>query len=951
MAKNQEEKNLKAIVGIGASAGGLQALIQFFSHLPDNTNMAFVVILHRSGQDHDTLSELIQNKTEVKVVNITDGIKIKPNTVYICPPQKDLSIYSRQLHLFDLKDYETQLHPIDSFFKSLAHEEGRMAACIIMSGTGSDGTLGMREINANNGLSIIQSVESADYTEMPNNAIRTGLVDFVKPPDQMPQTLMDFYSNKYHIEKPGETIDEEWLTKIFSIMKKYTGHDFSLYKRNTLVRRIARRMGLNNIENKKQYIKYLNNYDNEKKALFSELLIGLTSFFREPDAFETLKQEVLSELIGKAGKDNEDNNLRVWVPGCHTGEEAYSICIIIKELLYKKKKDIKLQIFGTDLNKKSIEKAREGLFPESIEDEVSKDRLNRFFSKEDSFYRVKREVREAIIFSEQNILKDPPFINVHLISCRNLLIYLNQEAQKKVLPLFHYTLNKNGYLMLGPSETIGQYTNLFESVNTQWKIFRKKDTPSSFNKEGIRFPITSMDYHKKINSGLNIEEKSKFLRREKSVKDLILNNLPYTYILLDKDHYIQYIQGDSGTYLKPSQGFPSQDILDMAREGLKIELSTLLRKAKSDSQEVTRKGVKVKTNGEFKSIDINIKPIEDTEEISYGFLLTFSISEKNEIINNENSTEREKNQDMRIIELEKELQDTRQSYRHSIEDLETSFEEIKSMNEELQSSNEELKSSKEELHSLNEELSTVNSELQEKVTELQETRDDMQNLLQSTQISTVFLDKNLNIRRFTDESKKLFNFIHTDIGRPFYHVSNNLREENITADVKNVLKELTPISKLVRTNNDYWYKMKIMPYRTKEDVIDGVVVTFFDINELEFSLEFLENIFNRVKEPLLVMDDELTIVKANESFFETFQVSKKETIGHYLYNLGNGQWNIQELRENLNKITPKESSIINFEVEHNFETIGEKKMQLNASKLKHQGPKAERILLAIEDIT
>lgn len=825
------------IVGLGASAGGLEALRAFFTVVPKPSGMAYIVVIHMTPKQPSMMPDLLQKVTPIPVKAASDGETIEPDHVYVIPPDHDISIFKGKIQLLGMLGKGVG-HSIDLFFRSLAHDQGDKAAAIILSGTGTDGTLGIKEIKGCEGLVLAQSEETAGYDGMPRSAIASGVVDMVLPPAEMPLKLIQYFSHPALKNETSVTDNSgdkrEWLNKIFAILRNHTGHDFSVYKINTILRRIGRRMGLNHVETHESYVRYLRETPGEVEFLFRELLIGVTNFFRDAESFETLKTDILPKLFESM---KEDDSFRVWIPGCSTGEEVFSLAIVFREVLDKNPKRINLQLFGTDIDSYAIDKARDGLFPASISEDVSKERLNRFFIREGDFYRIRKEIRDAVVFSVQDVIKDPPFSRLDLLCCRNLLIYLDTDAQKKLLPLFHYTLKPNGLLILGSSETIGGFSNLFETLDKKWKIFRRLEVPQAL-RQIVIFPGGTV-------SAETAMEKRAVTSAERNAdlnfftQKAILDQFAPTAVLINANGDILNVQGRTGKYLETPSGPPTNNILDLAREGLRIELSSALRAANSTSMKVTRKRIAVKTNGDIQLIDLHVCPQTMPQELAGRLLVVF---EDIDIAPGQAAAAGGEQGGMltdssRITELERELQITRESHQTTIEELESSNEELKSTNEELQSSNEELQStneelesSKEELQSLNEELQTVNSELQCKVEELSAAHDDMRNLMNSTEIATIFVDNDMRIRRFTTEAIHIINLIQTDIGRPLQHVVCNLKYEKMIADLEKVMKTLIPKECEVQTLEGKWFKMRIIPYRTTDNRIDGAALTFSDID-------------------------------------------------------------------------------------------------------------------------
>ncbi len=889
------------VIGVGASAGGLKALKSFFAAVPENSDMAYIVISHMAANQKSLLPELLQSVTPIPVSTAIDGNTIKPNHIYIVPPGKEISIIKNSLQIFDAQEHMISL-PIDFFLRSLALDKGDNAAAIILSGSGSDGTLGLKEIKLHNGLVLAQTETSAEYDSMPSSAIATGMVDFVMNPEDMPRRLVNYFQfseinpnikQRSHNELPKE---KNWLSKIFTVLRNHTSHDFSSYKSSTILRRIERRMIQNQIENHEQYIRFLLDNSKEMDALFRELLIGVTNFFRDAASFETLTAKALPGVIENM---SNDSTLRAWIPACSTGEEVFSLAMILREYLDTLPKRINIQLFGTDIDKFAIDKAREGIYPANIETDVSKERLRRFFIKHGNTYQVRKEIRDCAIFSVQDIIKDPPFSRLNILSCRNLLIYLNGDTQKMLLPLFHYTLQKGGILMLSSSETIGGFTDLFATLDSKWKIFKRQETPQGL-RQGIYFPSGSSK-PEIINDTLLVGDSHK-LNITELAKNAILDQFTPTSILIDAKGEILYVQGRTAKYLETPSGPPTMNILDMVKEGLRLELLSAQREAKNTGVKVTVQRVAFKSNGEMQVVKLHVYPQHNPEQLKGTCLVVFEDvetesshgKEQEKIVNNALSD------NSKIAELERELKITREGHQSTIEQLESSNEELKSANEELQSSNEELQStneemesSKEELQSLNEELQTVNAELENKIEELSSAHDDMHNLLNSTEIATIFVDNNICVRRYTPDATAIVNFIQADLGRPLKHVANNLIDQTIIVDIEQVLEKLSVIEREVMTEPGKWFHMRIIPYRTMDNHLDGAVLTFSSIdeqkkvqdklqtsiNEREAAWNLARSIFNMSEEPMLVLDNKKCVVLTNKAFADLMQLKQDEIYG------------------------------------------------------------------------
>lgn len=955
------------VVGIGASAGGLEAFEQFFTHMPADSGMAFVLVPHLAPSYKSIMTEILQKYTKMEVMEAEDGIAVEPDKVYIIPPNKDIAILNGALQLLEPAGAHGQRHPIDFFLRSLAKDQGEKAIAIVLSGTGTEGTLGLREIKGEGGLVMVQDTESAKYDGMPRSAIATNLVDFILPADRMPEHLIKFSTGIKLEERKKTSVSKdtliENLQKVFVLIRNHTGHDFSRYKKNTIIRRIERRMTVHHIGKMADYIRYLRENPNEIELLFKEILIRVTHFFREPEAYAALKKKVLPSLFKSK---SYDQLLRIWVPACCTGEEAYSLAMLFLEYMEKIKKNYTIQIFATDLDHEAIETARAGLYPNTIDVDVSQQRLKRFFVKKDSSYKIKEEVRDLVVFADQNLVKDPPFSRMDLISCKNLLIYMEPELQKKLLSNFYYSLNPGGILALGASEGIADLTGVFSVIDKKWKLFELKDKEIHFRPVRVDQPPLDPSQIPAPRARREHLVRAEKVDIHELTRGILLDEFTPPCVIINKAGDILYIHGRTGKYLEPAPGKARLNIFEMARSGLKLELRALARTAIQKRRESVQDRLEVKTNGETHHCKIRVKPLEAPAILQGLLMVVFEAqpSPQHQTTTGKRTDTKDKNY-RHVSELETELKVTREHLQTNIEELETTNEELQSSNEELQSANEELQStneeletSKEELQSVNEELLTVNAELQNKNEELSKAGNDMTNLLASTKIASIFLDDNLCIKQFTPEVTKIINLIETDRGRPIYDIVSKLQYQSLKEDSANVLKTLAMKVKEVPDENGHWYLLKIMPYRTIENVIDGVVLTFSDItsqkkvqNDLRDAMTYAEDIVETIREPLLILDSNLTILSANRSFQKTFRVTERETTGQQLYQLGNGQWNIPELKELMEKILPKKTSFDNYKVEQDFPSIGRKVMLLNARRVRQVRKGREMILLAFQDIT
>jgi two-component system CheB/CheR fusion protein len=819
------------IVGIGASAGGLEALEQFFSNMPVDSGMAFIVIQHLDPTHPGIMPELLQRITQMKVLQVTDQLKVKPNCVYVIPPNKSLSILNGTLHLFEPIEARGLRLPIDIFFKSLADDRLDKSIGIILSGMGSDGSMGIKAIKEKNGLVLVQDPNTSKCDGMPRSAIEVINADVVANAEELSVKLISLL--KYG---SGEKIDTEIDSKIISnldkivlLLREQTGHDFSLYKKNTLFRRIERRKGVHQIDKIHNYVRFLQENPSEIDILFKELLIGVTSFFRDTAVWKKLKEEILPTFLNELP---DGYLLRAWIPGCSTGEEAYSLAITFKEVIEAAKnyKNLTLQIFATDIDNDAIEKARKGVFLSNISADVSPERISRYFTVDGDGYRINSQIREMVVFAPQNVIKDPPFTKLDILSCRNMLIYMEPELQKKLMVLYNYSLNPGGIMLLGTAETLGNMKDGFKELDTKLKIYKRS---SSVNQpELIDFP--SSFYQHKTVAKINNTQAPVIENIQTITDNILLQRFAPASVLVNEKGDIIYITGRTGKYLEPVAGKANWNIYAMAREGLRYELPTAFRKALQSFDPVILHNIKVGTNGGTQFIDVTLQRIEAPETVRGMIIIVFK--DVAPVIEQKITGKRIKSTRQKELELElqrnlEELQSTREEMQTSQEELKSTNEELQSTNEELQSTNEELTTSKEEMQSLNEELQTVNIELQSKVNDLVNANNDMKNLLNSTEIATLFVDKELNIRRFTDPITHLFKLRNADIGRPFTDLVTDLQYPEIDSHARQVLKTLTSIETAKATVNDNLFNIRIMPYRTLDDRIDGLVITFSDITK------------------------------------------------------------------------------------------------------------------------
>jgi len=824
----QPETNFP-IVGIGASAGGLEALELFLANVPAESGMAFVIVQHLDPTHKGVLVELLQRGTAMRVFQIKDRMRIEPNCVYVIPPNKNLSILHGSLHLLEMVSPRGLRLPIDFFLRALADDQQDRSIGVILSGMGSDGTLGLRAIKEKAGVVFVQEPATAKFDGMPHSAIEAGLADVIAPADAIPGKIIAYLQHVPLI--PNTKLEEDSITqsaleKVVIVLRSQTGHDFSLYKKTTIYRRIERRMGLHQIKKINNYVRFLQENPQEVDLLFRELLIGVTNFFRDPEAWAQLKTEVWPSIFSRHVSNNA---LRAWIPACSTGEEAYSMAILFQEALEQLKpaRNIALQIFATDLDPQAIEKAREGLFPANIAADVSAERLERFFIKVERGYQVSKSIREMIIFAPQNIIMDPPFTKLDLVSCRNLLIYLTPELQKKLLPLFHYSLNPGGFLFLGGAETVGNFTNLFSVLPGKTRLYQRLENSQAL--DALEFPTAFVTSHPKAGK----ESLKPPASLQTLADELLLRKHSPAAVLTNAKGDILYTNGRIGKYLEPAAGRANWNIFVMVREGLNYELISAFQKALRQKETVVLRNLEVSTSESRQVLNITIEPLNGQNALDGSVLIVFS----DVVLKPKTKTSSGKTkQSAQLIEWQRDLESARQEIQTLREEMQTSQEELKSTNEEMQSANEELQSSneelttsKEELQSMNEELHTVNQELQTRLDELSSTNNDMKNLLDSTNIATLFLDNNLCVRRITTETSKITKLIPGDVGRPITDIASALLYPELAEDAQAVLQTLTKVEKQLTVPDGSWFAVRILPYRTLENRIDGVVITFSDI--------------------------------------------------------------------------------------------------------------------------
>jgi two-component system CheB/CheR fusion protein len=946
------------IVGIGASAGGLEAMEKFLHGLLPEMGMGFVIVTHQRAGHVSLLPEILSKATNLTVVPITNGMKVQAGRIHVSPPGVQVTLHQGRLHCAENTTNLAQHLPIDEFLRSLAADQGKQAICVILSGTGTDGTLGVKAIKAAAGMAMAEDPQVAAYSGMPNSAIATGLVDYVLPPEEMPAQLLAYVEGSSIAGSEAVIVPLEPLKEIFQLIRSRTGNDFSNYKGNTVHRRIERRMSVHQIKAPSGYVRFLSENPAEIDLLFKELLISVTSFFRDEAAFESLAAGPLTERLESL---EEGGKFRAWIPGCATGEEVYSLGILLAECMDRVKRQFDVQIFGTDLDSEAIDTARRGCYPDGVTADISTERLKHWFVHENSKYCVRKKLREMTVFAPQNVIHDPPFTRLDFLSCRNLMIYLDADLQKRLIPMFHYALKPGGILFLGPSETVNDFSSLFEVIDKKWKIYRRKETDANSG----RLPQFSIKTPVIANRADNMNMIQSMPERQTglAIVRLLLERFCPASVVVNEHGEIVYLSGRTGDYLEPATGRPRMNVLEMASKGLRTELGAALRRATSSDADigVVHASVRVLSNGDFTRVNVSVTRILEPVTLRGLYLITFSPTEADSEVSATSSPPADHETaapvgDNAVLELE--LRHTQESLQATIEELETSNEELSSANEELQSTNEEMQSSneeletaREELQSLNEEMTTVNNEMESKIEALANANDDLENLLNSTEIATLYLDGDLNIKRFTQRTSGIFNLIPSDIGRPLGDLASSLCYDQLDADCRRAIETLKSSEAEVVSQDGHWYLMRIMPYRKAENLIDGVVLTLVNIDKIKKSRkqrDYYEAIVETVREPLVILDKEFKVVSCNRAFYETFKTRSKPTEGESLFEIGGDKWEIPQLRSALEKVIETNKKIENFRVEAVFPRIGSRVFMLNARQIPMEVGIAPLILLAME---
>ncbi|BAC89795.1 chemotaxis protein CheB [Gloeobacter violaceus] len=957
-----------AIVAVGASAGGLEAFTQFLGALPTDTGMAFVLIQHLKADQPSLLVEILDKTTGMDVVQVHNGTVVEPNHVYVIPPDRQMAITSGVLTLSQRRKTDGQFMPIDSFFHSLAADWGNRAIGVVLSGADGDGAQGLKAIKAAGGLAFAQDEQSARFPSMPHNAAATGLLDFVLPPREIAVRLAAVGRHPY-IAPPAATAPptppgaEEARSAAIALLRAATGVDFGQYKRPTFERRLQRRMALHQIESPQEFVRHLQDHPEEVQALYRDVLISVTGFFRDPEAFEAVKNTVLSAITQQRA---EGLPIRVWVPGCATGEEVYSLAIGVLEFLEEHPSPTPVQFFGTDISEEAIALARTGLYHASQIEGLSPERLRRFFSQGEGGHRVCKRVRELCVFARHDLLADPPFSQMDLVSCRNVLIYFSLPAQKRVLTTFHYSLKPDGFLLLGTSESPGGASELFNRVDSKNKLFSRKAVPARLLLEYAAGPVAADPLNPKQPAAGGAGNAPDL---QKEADRLVLDRYAPVGVVVGADAEVLHFRGQTGPYLQPSPGRASLNLLKMVHPGLRSQLRSALQLAAKQSLAQCQQDIRLYDGDRERRVRIDVAPFRSASGQTH-FLVLFADTPMVEVSAplpgpRSAAADRQSAQQQRLLELQQELTAKEEYLRTAIEEseavnqnLRVANEEILSSNEELQSTNEELQTAKEEIQSTNEELHTINDELQRRNRELDRLGNDLQNLLASTRLPIVMLDSELRIRRFTPQAGELLHFVSADVGRPVRDINHRLSVPDLPERVLEVIASRRIHIQEVQDRGGHWHELCIRPYHTLDGATEGAVLVLVDIDqskraveEVKAARDYAEAIVETVGEPLIVLDAELSAVTANRAFYELFETHPDQIEGRSLFEVSGGQWNLPQLREALEGVLQGDGRVQDFEVDRDFERLGRKILLLNARHMPFYAGGPRQILLSVSDVT
>jgi two-component system, chemotaxis family, CheB/CheR fusion protein len=956
-----ESDSPSRVVGIGASAGGLEAVSELLRHLPNNTGMAFVFIQHLEPRQTSRLTEILSRITDMPVEVASNQLRMKRNHVYVMPPGVDITLSDGLLILERRTESAGRHLPIDYFFHSLAKEQRSKSVAIILSGMGHDGSAGLKSIKEQGGTTLAQDAPSAQHGSMPAAAIDSGCVDIVTTPRKIAAELVRLAQNRPAKSTRRRSVTDNGLKGIFDLLRSRTEVDFTQYRKTTVRRRIQRRMIVHRLDGVDEYFTLLKRNPEEVDALFREMLIHVTSFFREAETFDVLQSVVLARLLEKRGQNDP---IRIWLPGCSTGEEAYSLAIVVTEFFDNRPESPAIQIFATDVNDRVLEIARKGLFDANIETSITKERLRRFFSKNARGYQINKQIRELCVFARQNVLRDPPFSRLDLISCRNVLIYFETAAQKKLIPFFHYALKPGGFLLLGGAETVGNFSDLFEPVDSKTKLFAKRSVQSPvLSRMAVQTP--GLKEQALIDFAAQATLQQPDIRRE--VDRTLIDRYCPPAIVVDSGMKIIQFRGNVAPFLDPDPGEASLDLFRMLKSSLEMPLRSTINDAKKSNAPVRKEGVLLQGETLATFLNLEVIPMSGSAVRERCYLLLFEGSRLavSDTIPLKSKKGRRNLQDIRVSQLEQEVATTRQHLQTLIEEqestneeLHSANEEIQSSNEELQSTNEELETAKEELQSTNEELITLNEELKSGNVELTVLNNDLTNLLKSVNIPIVMVDRGLRIRRFTPVAQRTLKLIPADVGRSITDLRADVEIPQLETLISEVMDTLSAREVEVQDRRGHWYKLQIRPYETSDNKITGAVMILFDINSAKLETErskmmanYGEGFIGTVRSSVVVLDGKLQVKIATTHFYDTFRLLPKETEGFSIFDIGNGQWNFPEFRALLEETLAHQSRVADFDLEHEFPTLGRKKITLNLRQVEAGNPENALTVISIEEIS
>jgi len=946
------------VVGMGASAGGIEAFSKFFDAMPHDSGAAFVLVLHLDPTRESHMATVLAAHTTMPVVQVEDQMQILPNHVYVIAPDRDLTVTAGVLHLIKPAEKRGHRHPVDVLFRSLAADQGERVIAVVLSGTGSNGTDGLKEVRAAGGLILVQDPETAKFDGMPRSAIAAGMADHVLAPEAMPAILGQYFRNEYIAEPKGgetsETSSQHLIDQVLTVVRTRTGHNFNTYRRSTLQRRIQRRLSLYNIVSLDAYLTDLRNDPTEAATLVKDLLINVTSFFRDADAWKTLCDLVITPLVTSR---ETGSAIRVWVPGCSTGEEAYTVAMLIAEQATLAGKTFDVKIFATDAREDNLQIARDGIYPAAAVTGLDATRKRRFFEAAEATYRVKKDLRATVVFAPQSLLSDPPFSHLDLVTCRNLLIYLEPDAQQGIIALFHFALDPGGAMMLGNTETVGRHSGVFEPLSKKWRIYKRL---GATRLDIANFPVLRGQpvRQKPEQQTATGQSPDQTLPAADLARRALLERFAPAAVLIDAAGRVVYFHGSTGAYLEQPTGEPSSDVFTIAREGLMTKLRSAVRKVRDEGSDVSFEA-KLRDSVGHRAVMVTASPITGSGKghILISFAPSGAGATRTTPALQENQSQEADLRD-ELSSVQSELQNTIEHLETANEELKAANEEAASMNEELQSTNEELETSKEEMQSFNEELHTVNSQLRSNVRDLEDSTNDLNNLLAGTDTATLFLDEKFCIKWFTPSLRELLDLLPGDIGRPLEHFARKFRDDSLLSDAARVMQKLQVLETEVSGFGGRWHLRRMLPYRTLDNRIAGVVITFLDVTDTRTARQasteariYAQAIVETIRQPLLVMDDALNVVSINPAFEALFQVTNADEVGRPVIELAHGGWELPPLRDWLESLVRDGQPFNNAELDQKFPVIGLRHLLINGRKLLREGGRQSLILLAIEDVT